>query len=118
MAITWTNDYDGQAWEGQSFQWRAAKGTPASSDYTTTGYTITPNLFGLLEIRSFVVAGVDSASSSTNFTTAVVWQYNHATGKLQAFWSAAESSSAGALAEVTASTDLSAYTVRVLVAGF
>jgi hypothetical protein len=116
MAITWTNDYDAQGWLGLSYQTRHAKGTPASADYATGGYTIAPSTFGLQSIRDFVISGVDSASSSTNFTTAYLFQYNHATGKLQAFLTG--TASGDAFNEAAASADLSGLTIRVWLTGY
>jgi hypothetical protein len=116
MAITWTNDYDSQAWLGLSTQLRHAKGVPAASDYATTGYTITPATFGLQAIRDFIISGVDSSSASTNFTTMWQWSYNHATGKLQVFGTG--TAAGDAFNEAAASTDLSAFTVRVLIGGY
>ena len=115
MALTWTIDNDARRMLGFSVIVQPATAVPASADYTTTGYTITPTTFGFQVIRELTVVSVSSASASTNFTTAYLWQYNKATSKLQAFGGAA---SGVALAEVNASTDLSAITIRVIAEGF
>lgn len=115
MALTWVLENEARRNLGISAVEQPAKATPAAADYPTTGYTVAPKTFGLQVIRNVTICGVDSASISTNFTTAYVWQYNRVTGKLQAFGGAA---SGVGLAEVNAATDLSAFTVRVIAEGF
>jgi hypothetical protein len=116
MALTWTNDYESQPWTGLSGQVRYAKAVAASADYATGGYTITPGTFGLQSIRNFTIAGVDSASSSTTLTAMWLWSYNHATGKLQVWGTG--TASGDAFNEAAASTDLSGFTIRVVVTGY
>lgn len=115
MALTWKLENEARRDPGIAVVEQPAKATPAASDYPTTGYTVLPKTFGLQVIRNLWICGCDSASASTNFTTAYVWQYNRLTQKLQVFGGAA---SGVGLAEVSASTDLSAFTVRVVAEGF
>jgi len=82
--------------------------TPDAS-YPTGGYPITPAQVGLLNITY-----VDS--QNTTGTTSVIWQYNYTTKSLQAYWTGPAIS--GVLAEVTNTTNLSTFPVRIRVQGF
>lgn len=98
MAITWTEDPDSRVNLGFSTIQQCNNATFASSDYTTGGYTVNPNAFGLGRIR-----GVWEVSTVTP-PLGVVWKFNRTTNKLAAYWSAG---SATFLAEVANGTDLS-----------
>jgi alpha-D-ribose 1-methylphosphonate 5-phosphate C-P lyase len=93
------------------FRARLVDVLPAASDYPTGGYAISANSLGLSEVLGAIVLGLNN----TAVTTGVLWQYNVSTGKLQAF--ASNGAAPALLAEVAASTDLSAEKVRVLVLG-
>jgi len=95
---------------------RVVTATPAAADYTTGGYTLTPGsgiplgspIFGVITL------------GDTGGTGAVVLKWNTSTSKLQAFWSGAVAeggAAAAELAEVTAGTDLSAFTFTLLIIG-
>jgi hypothetical protein len=76
------------------------------TSYVAGGEAIAANAFKLgviEEIPAFL--GVNAAG-----TLAVVYQYNYATGKMQAFYQ--NEAAASALVEVAAATDLSLYTGR------
>lgn len=81
------------------------------TSYSTGGEAIAANAFklGVIEVIPEFL-GVNSAA-----TLAVVYRYNYATGKMQAFWQ--NEAAASALVEVTATTDLSLYTGRGLAFG-
>jgi hypothetical protein len=115
MAITWTLENEARRDLGISVVQQPAKAAFAASDYTTTGYTVNPAAFALQVIRNLYVAGIAGATASTNLTTTYVFSYNRLTKKLQAFGGAA---SGVALAEVVATTDLSAFTLYVVAEGF
>lgn len=56
------------------------------------------------------------AIAATGAATAVIFQYNYRTGKLQAFWQTG-AAAAAALPEVDAGTDLSDYTALMVAEG-
>lgn len=111
MAITWTEDADSRVNLGMSCIQQCNIATFAVSDYPTGGYAITAIAFGLGRLRA-----VWEVAVQTGTPVGVVWKYNKATGKLMAFWTGAVVSTA--LAEVTASTDLSGMTVMFKAEGF
>lgn len=111
MAITWTEDADSRCHLGPSVAQQCNIATFAASDYPTGGYTINPASFGMGRIR-----GMWQVASQTGTPLGVVWQFNKATNKLQAFWTGAVVSTA--LAEVTATTDFSGTTVMFKAEGF
>lgn len=78
------------------------------STYTTGGDAFSAN--GIATIEALIPAGM--ARNAT--TGAIGLAYDHATGKIQAFW---DNGAAAPSVEVTNATDLSAYTVRLLVLG-
>lgn len=90
---------------------RVVTATPAAADYPTGGYTLTPGVGIPLGAPIFGVLTL----GDTGGTTAVILKWNTATSKLQAFWTGAVISTA--LAEVTAATDLSAFTFTLLIIG-
>jgi hypothetical protein len=83
---------------------------PAAGDYATGGYTLTPGAgIPLGSIFTVIPAG------DTGGATGVLLKWNTTTQKLQAFWTGAAVS--GFLAEVAATTDLSAFTFTLLILG-
>lgn len=81
------------------------------TSYSTGGESLLANAFklGVIEcIPEFL--GVNSAG-----TLAVVYRYNYATEKMQAFWQ--NEATASALVEVAATTDLSVYIGRGIAYG-
>lgn len=82
------------------------------NSYPTGGYPVTASSLGLPDglVDAILPAGVSQAA----ITATVIVQYNANTGNLQAFWSAA----AGAQpTEVTAATNLSAFTFNLIAVG-
>lgn len=89
---------------------------PAAADYTTGGYTLTPGAGFSLGSPIFGVVLL----GDTGGTTAVYLKWNTTTSKLQAFQTAAIAATPAAsaeLAEVSAGTDLSAFTFTLLIFG-
>lgn len=85
-------------------------GWTGPSTYTTGGDAFVANGISTPEIVLPTIA--------RNATTgAIVLRYDHATGKMQAFWGDNDAVADGALVEVANGTDLSAYTARLLVLG-
>lgn len=80
------------------------------SSYTTGGEDITPANLGFRNSLSFFSGGV--ARNAT--TGAVEVRHNRTLNKVQAFWGGG---AGAALTEVTSTTDLSAYVVRVFAIG-
>lgn len=81
------------------------------SSYATGGETLVPKDFGFTQIDAVIVTGPARKSDGTN---AVIASYDHANQKMMAYWSAASGAAPG---QVTAATDLSTYSVRVLAIG-
>lgn len=82
---------------------------PAS--YTTGGEAVAAGAVKLGTIEEILSA---VAIAATGAATAIIFAYNSATGKMQAFWAPGAKA---ALAEVDASTDLSDYAVTMLAIG-
>lgn len=79
--------------------------------YATGGDTITPQQIKLGTIEWCPA----ELAMNVATTAAVIYKYNIATGKMQAFWTGAGLS--GALAEVTAGTDLSGFSALMIAEG-
>lgn len=112
MALTITPNavYPLDTWG--SVEVRNVNAVPAASDYATGGYTLTPGSGIALQTIYFVLPNGGQGGYVP------VW--NPATNKLQVFEQAAIAaapSTASALAEVGAGTDLSALTFSLLVFG-
>lgn len=69
---------------------------------------------GAVKLGAIEVA-FDGLASGAAATDAVIYHYNRGTGKVQAFWG--NGAAASQLTEVTAGTDLSAYTGRLVFMG-
>lgn len=108
MAITWTEDTDSRVNLGFSSIQQENTATFATSDYTTGGYSINANSFGLGRVRSMWQTGTTAPALG------VVWQFDKTNKKLLAYWVG----SAGQLAQVTNGTDLSAAQVTFKAEGF
>lgn len=81
--------------------------------YVTGGDTILAGQIKLGKIE-FMPAAV--AIAAVGAATAVIYQFNYVTGKLQAFWQTG-AAAAAALPEVDAGTDLSGYTALLVAEG-
>ena len=84
-----------------------------SASYTTGGDAIAAGeiKLGVIEYMPAAVA-----IAATGAATAIIFQYNYVTGKMQAFWQTG-AAAAAALPEVTSTTDLSDYTALVIAEG-
>lgn len=81
------------------------------ASYLTGGESLTAADLGLTTITHL---SSETAAAAAG-TTAVVTKYDYTNAKLQAFWTGGVVSTA--LAQVTSTTDLSAYVCRVRVTG-
>jgi hypothetical protein len=82
------------------------------SSYVTGGEPVSASQFGLKQINAVVVAG---AVRKNDATSALIASYDHVNQTLVAYWSAG---SGAAPLQVTNATDLSAYSVRLIVFGY
>lgn len=85
------------------------------SSYPTTGESLTASDVGLKTIEQVLPHGLAGNSDGTEPTLAVDVRYDHSTSKLQAFETAGTVDTAHK--EVTSTTDLSAFVVRVTFIG-
>jgi hypothetical protein len=108
MAITWTEDADSRQNLGPSNISQCNAANFASSDYTTGGYTVNPQAFGLARLRGLWLVGAMGtvANPANNGYNWVLNKYSATTSpayKLQAFTSGGT--------EASASTDFSGLTL-------
>jgi hypothetical protein len=81
------------------------------SSYTTGGLAVTASSLRMSRVDQIIPLGL---AVNAALTAGIFCRYEISTGKLVAYW---PQGSGAALAEVTNGTDLSAYTVDVLVIG-
>jgi hypothetical protein len=94
-----------------NFRARLIKWTGPST-YTTGGDALAVNGISTIEAAIPCGAAIDVAT-----TGAIVLRYNEATGKVLAYWGEYAAGASGDLIEIANGTDLSGYSVRLLVLG-
>lgn len=100
-ACTFTPDPDGYAPLDPNRGWAVTGTVFLSASYATGGDTLTAAQLGLGRIKQIQIDAIGPYD----------YAYNATTGKVQAFWTGAALS--GVLAEVTATTNLSAIPAQV-----
>ena len=103
MALTWKEDPESRQNLGMSGIIQCNDASFSLSDYTTSGYAVAAAAFGLSEIRG--LTPIAYTGTAVNY----FWKYNKTFGTLEVFNNSGQ---------VSAGTDLSGGTVKLLAYGF
>lgn len=108
--LAWPVDQRGGS---QRVMFNYAGPSAGAGGYVTGGDTV---LAGQIKLGTIEYVNPAVAIATTGAATAVIYQYNYVTGKIQAFWQTG-AGAAAALPEVTSGTDLSDYTALMVAEG-